>query len=353
MPLSDIDRKLIDRCLGREPGAWNDFVDRYLGLIYHVIQHVAHARSRAVSQADMEDIAAEILLRIVDDDYDILRRYKGISSLPTYLTVIARRICVKEMVKRQREAELGHASAHRENVSDASGEVEAIATAEEVDRMLEELPEREAEVVRLYHLKFMNYREIGKRLGIPEARSGRSSPRPGNGCGIPPNTGPRRESGQRHSSPRSSLQRADRVGHQSRAAAVGRRTWRRWHGGVNHVEVEDGQEHRTLGTDLVLPSRRVHGRVVAADLQGGIEANAAPRLWDGNCLADSRRACRVLLPGHFGQVHRGVAGRRSARRTGRPLAGVELVDLHVLQNDVERELLPLPLEHDVLGQRAG
>ncbi len=144
-PLSEIDRKLIDWCLGRESGAWNDFVDRYLGLIYHVIQHVAQARSRVVSQADMEDIAAEILLRIADDDYEILRRYKGVSSLPTYLTVIARRTCVEEMVKRQREAELSHASAHRANVSDASGDVEAIATAEEVDRMLEELPEREVE----------------------------------------------------------------------------------------------------------------------------------------------------------------------------------------------------------------
>ncbi len=172
MPLSEIDRKLIDRCLGREPGAWNDFVDRYLGLIYHVIQHVAHARSRVVSQADMEDIAAEILLRVVDDDYDVLRRYKATSSLPTYLTVIARRVCVREMIKRQREAELGHASAHRLNVNDASDEVESIATAEEVERMLEELPEREAEVVRFYHLKFMNYREIGKRLGIPEASVG-------------------------------------------------------------------------------------------------------------------------------------------------------------------------------------
>jgi RNA polymerase sigma-70 factor (ECF subfamily) len=171
VPLSDIDRKLVERCLGKEAGAWNDFVDRYLGLIYHVIHHVAHARSRAVSQADMEDIASEILLRIVDDDYEILRRYKGISSLPTYLTVIARRICVKEMVKRQREAELGHASAHRET-TDATGDVEAIASAEEVERMLEELPEREAEVVRLYHLKFMNYREIGKKLGIPEASVG-------------------------------------------------------------------------------------------------------------------------------------------------------------------------------------
>lgn len=173
MPLSDIDRKLIDRCLGKEQGAWNDFVDRYLGLIYHVIHHVSHARSRPVSQADTEDIASEILLRIVDDDYEILRRYKAISSLPTYLTVIARRICVKQLVKRQREAELGHAIAHRETTAkEGSGEVEAIASAEEVERMLEDLPEREAEVIRLYHLKFMNYREIGKKLGIPEASVG-------------------------------------------------------------------------------------------------------------------------------------------------------------------------------------
>ena len=168
MPLSDLDRKLIDRCLGKEPGAWNDFVDRYLGLIYHVIHHVAHSRSRLLSAPDTEDVAAEVLLAIVDDDYEVLRRYKGLSSLPTYLTVIARRICVKEIIRRQREAELGHANAHRQTVSDLSGEAEAIATAEEVERILDELPEREAEVVRLYHLKYMNYRQIGKQLGISE-----------------------------------------------------------------------------------------------------------------------------------------------------------------------------------------
>lgn len=168
MPLSDVDRKLIERCLGKEPGAWNDFVDRYLGLIYHVIHHVAHSRSRLLSSADMEDIASEVLLAIVDDDYDVLRRYKGISSLPTYLTLISRRICVKEIIRRHREAELGHAKAHRENVTDLSGEAEAIASAEEVERMLEELPEKEAEVVRLYHLKYMNYRQIGKKLGMSE-----------------------------------------------------------------------------------------------------------------------------------------------------------------------------------------
>jgi RNA polymerase sigma-70 factor (ECF subfamily) len=169
VPLREIDRDLIDRCLRHEPGAWTDFVDRYMGLIYHAINHVAHARSLVLSTADIEDVAAEIFLAVVDDNYDILRRFKGQSSLPTYLTVIARRICVKEVVKRFREAELGHSRAHRQSLArESSDDAEPILAAEEVERMLADLPEREADVVRLYHLKFLNYRQIGKQLGIPE-----------------------------------------------------------------------------------------------------------------------------------------------------------------------------------------
>src|SRR3954451_22820977 len=83
VPLQEFDRKLLDRCLRKEPGAWNDFVDRYMGLIYHVIHHVSHARSIVLSPADIEDIAGEIFFKVVDDDYDVLRRFKGASSLPT------------------------------------------------------------------------------------------------------------------------------------------------------------------------------------------------------------------------------------------------------------------------------
>lgn len=169
MPLHSFDRKLVDRCLAKEPGAWNDFVDRYMGLIYHVIHHVEHARSMVLSPADVEDIAAEVFLAIVDNDYAVLRRFQGKSSLPTYLTVVARRACIREMVKRHREATLGHVSAHRAIAEDeSSSEVEPVVTAEEVERMLRGLPDRDAEVIRLYHLKYLNYRQIGKQLGIPE-----------------------------------------------------------------------------------------------------------------------------------------------------------------------------------------
>lgn len=172
MPLREIDRQLIDRCLRHEPRAWNDFVDRYMGLIYHVIHHVSHARSLPLSPADVEDVAAEVFLGIVDDDYAVLKRFQGKSSLPTYLTVVARRITIREVVKRTREAELGHVSAQRTVAGSveepSSGEVEPVVAADAVERMLHGLPEREAEVVRLYHLKHLNYRQISKQLGIPE-----------------------------------------------------------------------------------------------------------------------------------------------------------------------------------------
>src|SRR5215475_7377871 len=97
--LTAIDRTILQRCLNHEPGAWNDFVDRFLGLIYHVIHHSAYLRSTPVRPEDVEDLAAEVLLQIVSGDYAVLRQFAGKSSLATYLTVIARRICVSEMAR--------------------------------------------------------------------------------------------------------------------------------------------------------------------------------------------------------------------------------------------------------------
>ena len=171
MPLSDYDRRLLDRCLGHQPGAWREFVDRYMGLIYHVIHHAAHARSVTLKPEDVEDIASQIFLAFVKDDYRVLRQFRGSAALPTYLAVIARRIGIKELVVRKREAELGHVTASRAALADVeedSDEIEPIASAEEVEHMLKDLPDREAQVVRLYHLQFLNYRQIAKQVGIPE-----------------------------------------------------------------------------------------------------------------------------------------------------------------------------------------
>ena len=81
MPLTSVDRALLQRCLQHDTGAWNDFVDRYLGLIYHVIHYTAHLRSHPLGPEEVEDIAQEILLQIVANDYAVLRQSRWNRSL--------------------------------------------------------------------------------------------------------------------------------------------------------------------------------------------------------------------------------------------------------------------------------
>ena len=171
MALTELDRQLLKRCLQHEPGAWNDFVDRFLGLICHVVHHTAHSRSVPLNAEDVEDVCAEILLQVVANDYALLRRFRGRASLATYLTVVARRVCVRELVRRHFAAELGHTAAHMAGASSSDGgsaPEERLENADEVRRLLEGLGRKEAAIVRMYHMEGKSYREISAELNISE-----------------------------------------------------------------------------------------------------------------------------------------------------------------------------------------
>lgn len=167
MALSDIDRQLLQRCLTRQPKAWEDFVDRFLGLVVHVVRHTSTSRSIAVSEQDLEDLASEVFITILADDYVALRRFRGQSSLATYLTVISRRVVVKELLRRRivpNQAEAGD----MHNVEDNAGAAEErLSNQEEVHRLLGELDGEEADIVRLYHLEGKSYQDISRETGVP------------------------------------------------------------------------------------------------------------------------------------------------------------------------------------------
>ena len=163
------DRDLIKRCLNHEPGAWTDFVDRFLGLVYHVVQHTADMRSHAITPEDKEDIAAQILVRTVENDYAALRQFRGKSSLASYLTVIARRTCVNELASRAQAKEKEGAK-HSEAITEEkpnSKPKPGLETLEEVGKLLKKLPSRERAVVRLFYLEGRSYEEISTELNIP------------------------------------------------------------------------------------------------------------------------------------------------------------------------------------------
>ena len=168
--LTPLDRELLQNCLAKKPGSWNDFVDRYLSLVYHAIHYTAHLRSARLQPEDVEDIAAEVLLQIVADDYKVLRQFKGNASLATYLTVIARRICIHELNRRQsvRDAiRKGEVPANQEPIDDSPAAQKSVESLEEVESLLRRLAGKEREVVRLFYLEGRTYEEISTDLNIP------------------------------------------------------------------------------------------------------------------------------------------------------------------------------------------
>lgn len=170
MGLSEIDRNLLERCIQRKPRAWEDFVDRFLGLVLHVINHTAQARSVRLLAEDRDDLCAEVFLAIIQDDFGLLRHFRGQSSLATYLTVVARRIVVRKMLQQKGAARLseGAAAASPEMPDRAPPAEDRILNAEEIERLLEGLDATEAKIVRMYHLQGNSYQEISTAVGMPE-----------------------------------------------------------------------------------------------------------------------------------------------------------------------------------------
>ena len=169
MALSDIDRDLLQRCLSRKPRAWEAFVDRFLGLAVHVVNHTAQSRSIRLAAQDVEDLSAEVFLALVNDDFAILRRFRGESSLATYLTVIARRIVVRELLKRKTNASLLDTHSDATHPFDRElGPEERSSNREEVERLIQRLDGAEKDIVRMYYLEGKSYQEISSKVGMPE-----------------------------------------------------------------------------------------------------------------------------------------------------------------------------------------
>lgn len=169
MPLTELDQQLLNRCLERKPGAWEDFVDRFLGLVIHVANHSAQAHGIRLTPDDRQDLCAEVMLNLIKNDFGVLRRFRCRSSLATYLTVVARRILVRQLVTGRRMAAKEHALTQQAELMLGHAQERPdlrLELREEADWLLSRLQECEARIVEMYHLEERSYEEIGQSLGV-------------------------------------------------------------------------------------------------------------------------------------------------------------------------------------------
>jgi RNA polymerase sigma-70 factor, ECF subfamily len=162
--LTNLDRDLLEQCLSRNPDAWRDFTDRFLGLVLHVVNLTVSTRNIQITPESRDDLVAEVFLSWLDKDFAVLRRFRGQSSLATYLTVVARRVIVRRL------------SQLRAPISLSSDELDQWESApqnlssderEELEVSLEKLSENEARAIRMFHLEGRSYQDISQEMGMP------------------------------------------------------------------------------------------------------------------------------------------------------------------------------------------
>ena len=82
---------LVANCLRGDQDAWRTFVDRYARVIFAAVRHVLSRRGSSEHGGRVEDVTQEVFLRLVREDYRLLRAFDpDRATLVTYLTIISR-----------------------------------------------------------------------------------------------------------------------------------------------------------------------------------------------------------------------------------------------------------------------
>jgi len=94
MSITELDYPLLDDCLRRVPRAWEDFVDRFMGLVLHVIDQTAAVRNISLAPNERVDLCEAVFRALRYDNFALLREFTQKSALSTWLVVVARRLVI-------------------------------------------------------------------------------------------------------------------------------------------------------------------------------------------------------------------------------------------------------------------
>ncbi len=168
MALSNLDRELLRDCLAKAPDAWGNLADRFLGLVIHIVNHCSSAKGVHLPAELRDDLVADVYVSWIDKDFAILRRFRGQSSLATYLAVVSRRVVMRRLS--QLRLPQSQQSIESLKIDPAVQEANSY-TRDEIDQLnasIDNLSQNEAQAVRMFHLEGKSYSEIGTHIGMSE-----------------------------------------------------------------------------------------------------------------------------------------------------------------------------------------
>jgi RNA polymerase sigma-70 factor (ECF subfamily) len=153
-----IGRELLDACRRREPGAFEELVERTHRQVYTLAYRLVGDRHEA------EDVAQEVYLRV----HRSLRSFRGESRFETWLYRVVANAAMTQLRRRGRFGDLlaeGHEVA---DLQPAARPAEYGLEEDEIKRALQALPLGQRTVVVLKDVYGFSCQEIADQIGVSE-----------------------------------------------------------------------------------------------------------------------------------------------------------------------------------------
>ncbi|MDR1957520.1 MAG: hypothetical protein LBQ54_00455 [Planctomycetaceae bacterium] len=96
--LDSMDMDILQRCLDGKPRGWEDFVDRFISMVTHVVNCTAQSQGVTLLKSQQEELIVKVFSTFHEENFQILRQLNGQNHLSTYLTIVTRRIVVKNLM---------------------------------------------------------------------------------------------------------------------------------------------------------------------------------------------------------------------------------------------------------------
>ncbi len=166
------DQLLVERLVYGDADAWQTFVHRYGRLVRARVADVASTFGRSSDESAIDDATAEVFAALLGNDTAALRAFEGRSSLLTYVAVIATRSATRGFARKQSVDASVSESALAQAACDPTMKdpVHQMIDAEQqqtVHRLLKRLPDKQRELVSLFHLQGKSYAEISETMELP------------------------------------------------------------------------------------------------------------------------------------------------------------------------------------------
>jgi RNA polymerase sigma-70 factor (ECF subfamily) len=157
---------LVWDCVAGSPGAWDAFVRRYAPLILAIARRSLRARGLSPAPDDLEDICENTFLALVKDDFALLRSYDDRFALSTFLGVVARTQAGRFARRRRVGGSDVDVAELPSRVDDPAVAVEEGDLRAALRDTLDEMPERDRQILTLFYFSDRDYRAIAAELKI-------------------------------------------------------------------------------------------------------------------------------------------------------------------------------------------